>query len=282
MRDFRDRVAVITGGASGIGRATADKFAAEGLKLVLADIEEGPLKEAVAQLSDAGAQVIGVPTDVSVLADIERVRDQALSEFGAVHVVFNNAGVGGGGDIASPIEMWQWAIGVNLWGVVNGCVTFLPLLREQNFGHIVNTGSLAGLGGVPGLGIYCTTKFAVVGLSESLHYDLAGARSDVKVSVLCPGFVRTRIAESHRNMPDNLRASGAFDMPGEMLDVMKAVVAAGIEPSQVADAIFGALQDERFFILPHEKVALATTRGRLAWMEGGHPPGTDLNQATRP
>src|SRR6478752_3845394 len=163
MRELQDRVAVVTGGASGIGRALAHRFVADGMRVVLAD--------------------------VAVAADVEAVREQALATFGAVHVVCNNAGVGGGGIIDAPLAVWEWTIGVNLMGVVHGVHTFLPLLLEQDEGHIVNTASLAGLGGVAGLGIYCTTKFAVVGLSESLHHDLVARGSKVDVSVLCPGFV---------------------------------------------------------------------------------------------
>ncbi len=162
------------------------------------------LAATVGSLSADGADVVGVRTDVSVAADVEALRDQALDAFGAVHVICNNAGVGGAGIVGAPLEVWEWVIGVNLWGVVHGVHTFLPLLLDQNEGHIVNTASLAGLGGVPGLGVYCTTKFAVVGLSESLSYDLEGLGSEVGVSVLCPGFVQTQIGESVRNAPGAL------------------------------------------------------------------------------
>ncbi len=166
MREFRDRVAVVTGGASGIGRAMAARFAAEGMRLVLADVEEEPLAAAVADFETGGTPVLGVVADVSVASDVDTVRDRALDAFGAVHVVCNNAGVGGGGIIDAPLELWEWVIGVNLLGVVHGVHTFLPLLMEQNEGHLVNTASLAGLGGVAGLGIYCTTKFAVGGVER--------------------------------------------------------------------------------------------------------------------
>ncbi len=282
MREFRDRVAVVTGGASGIGRAMAMRLAAEGMRLVLGDVEERALGTTVAELHAAGAEVVGVRTDVSVAADVEALRDRALEAFGAVHVVCNNAGVGGSGIVGAPLEVWEWVIGVNLWGVVHGVHAFLPLLLEQNEGHIVNTASLAGLGGVPGLGIYCTTKFAVVGLSESLAYDLEGLGSEVGVSVLCPGFVQTRIGESARNAPGALARWSGSETARATRDMANALAAAGIPPAQVADAVFEAIGSRRFFVLPHTQAALATTRGRLAWMEGGQAPRLDPTRALQP
>jgi NAD(P)-dependent dehydrogenase (short-subunit alcohol dehydrogenase family) len=218
---------------------------------------------------------------VSKLEDVERLRDASLEAFGAVHVVFNNAGVGGGPTIGAPIEMWRWVSGVNLDGVFYGVHVFLPLLLEQDEGHVVNTASLAGLGGVPGMGPYCATKFAVVGLSESLHHDLLNRRSNVKVSVLCPGFVRTRIAQSSRNMPESLREKVPARDARDMEDIAAAVVAAGIDPSIVADHVLGAITNEEFWILPHHHVAVRTTEQRLEWMRGGVPTTIDLQKATR-
>jgi NAD(P)-dependent dehydrogenase (short-subunit alcohol dehydrogenase family) len=235
----------------------------------------------VKELKATGSRVLGVQCDVAKLADVERVRDATLSEFGAAHVVFNNAGVGGGPTIGSPIELWRWVSAVNLDGVVHGIHTFLPLLLEQDEGHVVNTASLAGLGGVPGMGPYCATKFAVVGLSESLFYDLAQRRSRVGISVLCPGFVRTRIAESGRNMPEALRALSRSDDQGPLEAAAAAVVAAGIDPAVVADHVAGAIERDEFWILPHRHVAIRTTEQRLGWMQGGAPAGIDLEKATR-
>jgi NAD(P)-dependent dehydrogenase (short-subunit alcohol dehydrogenase family) len=279
--DVSGKTAVITGGASGIGFATATRLAAAGAKLVLGDIEEGPLNVAVKELANAGASVVGVHCDVAKLEDVEALRDAAIAEFGAVHVVFNNAGVGGGPTIGSPIEMWRWVSAVNLDGVVHGIHVFLPLLLDQDEGHVVNTASLAGLGGVPGMGPYCATKFAVVGLSESLFFDLANRRSRVGVSVLCPGFVATRIAESGRNMPDELKAMRRSSEHGAVESAAAAVVAAGIDPTIVADHVAAAIDNNEFWVLPHRHVAVRTTEQRLGWMQGGPPPGIDLDKATK-
>jgi NAD(P)-dependent dehydrogenase (short-subunit alcohol dehydrogenase family) len=279
--DVAGKTAVITGGASGIGLATATRLAGSGASLVLGDIEDGPLDAAVTSLRSDGASVIGVHCDVASLEDVEALRDAAVSEFGAVHVVFNNAGVGGGPTIGSPIELWRWVSSVNLDGVVHGIHAFLPMLLEQDEGHVVNTASLAGLGGVPGMGPYCATKFAVVGLSESLYYDLAQRRSRVGISVLCPGFVRTRIAESGRNMPQELKALRRSEDHGAVESAAAAVVAAGIDPAIVAGHVAEAIERSEFWVLPHRHVAIRTTEQRLAWMQGGQPAGIDLEKATR-
>ena len=280
MQDFAGRVAVITGGASGIGRAIAERFAAEGVHLVLADIEEPVLASTVADLAATGARVIGVPTDVSVLEDVQRLADRTLDEFGAVHIVCNNAGVAGGTVATAPPELWNWVLGVNLFGVIHGCSTFVPIMLEQDVGHIVNTASIAGLGGVGAFGVYCTSKFAVVGLSESLHHELAALGSAVKVSVLCPGFLNPNIYSSERNMPGGVRQTvGDTAIAPESVDAIKAIVPG---PEVAADAVFDAVRDERFFVLTHERAATATTEARLAWMLGGDPPSFDSTDAFVP
>jgi NAD(P)-dependent dehydrogenase (short-subunit alcohol dehydrogenase family) len=280
MQEVVGKVAVITGGASGMGRAFADRFAAAGMKIVIGDIEEPELARAVDELKAAGADAVGVRVDVSQLADVQALRDRALDAFGAVHVVCNNAGVAGGSVIDSPIEMWRWVLGVNLWGVIHGCNVFLPLLLDQDEGHIVNTASIAGLGGAAGLGVYCTSKFAVVGLSESLHHDLVARQSQVGVSVLCPGFVQTRIFESHRNMPDDVRAAVAAPEVDD--DVQRTIVGMGIPAADAAEAVFAAVQARRFFVLPHERAARQYTQQRLEWMQGGEPAAFDLESLFRP
>ena len=280
MQDMRSKVAVITGAASGMGRAFADRFAAEGMKVVLADIEEPELARAVDELKATGAEAIGVRTDVASIDDVRVLRERALEVFGSVHVVCNNAGVAGGSVIDSPIEMWRWVLGVNLWGVIHGCNVFLPDLLAQDEGHIVNTASIAGLGGAAGLGVYCTSKFAVVGLSESLHHDLVARDSHVGVSVLCPGFVNTRIFESERNMPDEVRAALATDEAAD--DVQRTVVGFGIPATDAADAVFAAITGRRFFVLPHERAARQNIENRLVWMQGGEPAAFDIESLIRP
>ena len=259
MEDLQGKVAVITGGASGIGRAVADKAAAEGMKIILGDIEEGPLKAAVDDLNGAGAEALGVVTDVSDRASVEALRHAALDRFGAVHLVHNNAGIGLGGPIWEVTEEdWRWILGVNLWGVIHGVATFTPLLLEQGEGHIVNTASIAGLIVAPFLGPYNATKQAVVAISETLYKDLQAVGAPVGVSVLCPGFVQTRIAESERNRPGwapDREVEGAAELRG----VVQGLVDGGIEPTTVADRVIDAVRTDTFYILTHPELDIAIT-----------------------
>jgi len=202
MQDFQGRVAVVTGGASGIGRALADRFAAEGMKVVIGDVEKDALDAAVQELEAGGAEVIGLPTDVTDAAQVQALADAAVERFGAIHIACNNAGVGGGGITWDmPLETWEWVLGVNLWGVIHGVKSFVPVLMQQESAHLVNTGSVAGLVAAPFMGPYNASKHAVVAISETLHHELAMSAPQVKVSVLCPGWVNTRIHESARNRP---------------------------------------------------------------------------------
>lgn len=269
--ELTGRTAVITGGASGIGLATARRVAASGMRLVLADRDEGAMATAVIALAEAGADVIGVACDVAVEADVERVRDEALAAFGAVHLIFNNAGVVGGPAIGTPKGVWDWVLGVNLDGVINGVNVFLPLLLEQDEGHVVNTASLAGLAGQPGTGAYCASKFAVVGLSESLFYELALRGGRVGVSVLCPGFVRTRIHESDRSLPASWRDYLDDPTVRSVRELGAVQVNAGIEADDVAALVEAAVRENRYWILPHERLALRLTERRLEWIGGGRP-----------
>lgn len=280
--ELEGKTAVITGGASGIGLATAKRFAESHVNLVLGDIEEAPLRKAVEDLKAEGAKVIGVRTDVTVEDDVIALRDAALKEFGAAHVVFNNAGVAAGATIGTPTKVWKWVLDVDLYGVIYGVNAFVPLFLEQNEGHVVNTASLAGLGGAPGMGPYCASKFAVVGLSESLFQELLLGGQNVGVSVLCPGFVKTRIHESHRNMPRELVSFNEDPSAKLISEMASAAVNAGIDASDVAQAVENAVRTNKFWILPHEHSAIRTTELRLEWMRGGPPMKFDLMAATKP
>ena len=274
--ELKGKTAVITGGASGIGLASARRLAGAGVNLVLGDIEAGPLEEAVASLRGEGASVIGVVGDVAIEHDVEVLRDAALERFGSVQVVFNNAGVAGGLTIGTPKKVWDWVLGVNLEGVINGVNAFVPLFLEQNEGHVVNTASEAGLVGVGGMGPYCASKWAVVGLSESLFHELAMTGRDVHVSVLCPNFVRTRIHESQRNMPRELASYHENPIVQHVNTLAAKAVSAGIDAADVAAAVEDAVRENHFWILTHKNSALAITEQRLEWMRGGRPPLANL------
>ena len=274
--ELKGKTAVITGGASGIGLATAIQFSKAGANLVLGDIEDGPLRHQVKEMRSHGATVIGVHCDVAKESDVEALRDAALKEFGAVHVIFNNAGVAGGSTIGTPKKVWDWVMSVNLDGVVNGMNAFIPLFLEQNEGHVVNTASEAGLVGVAGMGPYNASKFAVVGISESLFHELANTGKNVHVSVLCPNFVRTRIFESERNMPKELASYAENPESQEIKTIAAALVNAGIDAADVAKAVEDAVVNEKFWILTHEHSALRITELRLEWMRGGPSPMAGL------
>jgi NAD(P)-dependent dehydrogenase (short-subunit alcohol dehydrogenase family) len=258
MKEFRDRVAVVTGGASGIGRGMAERFASEGMKVVLADVEEEALRLAEAEFREKGVDVLGVRTDVSKSEDIEKLAQQTLDAFGAVHIVCNNAGVAGawGPTWANTLDDWNWIMGVNLWGVIHGVRTFLPIMLEQGEeGHVVNTASLAGL--MPGRGIYGVTKQAVVALSESLYNDLKVADAKIGVSVLCPGWVDTNIHDADRNRPAELgRTVDAIpDAQREQVDTMvRNLLKTGLKAAAVADQVFEAIRDDKLYVITHPEM----------------------------
>jgi NAD(P)-dependent dehydrogenase (short-subunit alcohol dehydrogenase family) len=279
--ELSGKTAVITGGASGIGLATARQFASSGVNLVLGDIEESALDDAVKSLTSDGANVIGIACDVGQEDDVNALRDGALGKFGTAHIVFNNAGVVGGPTIGTPKKVWDWVMSVNVDGVINGINAFAPLFLEQNEGHVINTASLAGLGGVPGTGAYCASKFAVVGISESLFQELLLSGKNVNVSVLCPGFVSTKIYQSERNMPKDLVSFNEDPMMKVAHDIGETVVKAGIDPKEVAALVDAAIRGNKFWILPHERSALGMTEQRLAWMKGGPPLYINLEAATK-
>jgi NAD(P)-dependent dehydrogenase (short-subunit alcohol dehydrogenase family) len=248
MDDFEGRVAVVTGGASGIGAAMAHAFARCGSKIVIADLDRAGMDRVVAEIGESGARAIGVETDVTRLDSVERLAERTLREFGAVHVVCNNAGVGVFGPLAAATENdWRWVMNVNFWGVVHGVQVFLPrLIDQKQGGHVVNTASMAGLAGMPGLGVYCASKFAVVGLTESLHRELQG--TGIGASVLCPMIVNTQIATSERNRPKELRNPGSEPAS---LEEAQYTVARVIEPEEVAERVVRAIREKSLYILTH-------------------------------
>ncbi len=275
MRDLRGKVAVVTGGASGIGRALVERFASEDMKLVIADIESEPLEALGEQLRGRDTEVLTVPTDVSLADAVADLADRAFEHFGAAHVVCNNAGVGSGGlTWQLPLSAWEWVLGVNMWGVIHGIRSFVPRMIAQGEGHVVNTASVAGLLSAPGMSAYCASKHAVVAISESLHHELSLTGSNVKVSVLCPGFISTRIVDAERNWLDRLGPPPEMpDLPGgeAMRAMMRQQILQGTPPGKVADAVLDAIFAEQFWVLTHPEFGdLATTRMRNA-SEGRDP-----------
>ncbi len=264
MKDFAGRVAVITGAGSGFGREFAKMGHALGMKLVLADIQRDALQATLAELRGAGAQAIGEVVDVASSEQVRALADRAYGEFGAVHLLFNNAGVAGGGLVWENTDAdWRWVLGVNLMGVVHGIRHFVPRMLEANRcgepGHIVNTASIAGLLCPPLMGVYNVSKHAVVALTETLYHDLALARSTLGTSVLCPAFVPTGIAASERNRPAALarESEPTASMRRAQAQSEKAVSSGKMTAAQVAQITFDAIRTERFYVFTHEKILSA-------------------------
>ncbi|MBO0804857.1 MAG: SDR family NAD(P)-dependent oxidoreductase [Nocardiopsaceae bacterium] len=268
------RVAVVTGAASGIGLGLARRFAAEGMRVVLADVEEPALEAAASRLAETGARVLAHPADVSSAAQVDALRDATLSAFGAVHVVCSNAGVGGPhGPLweCTPGE-WDWVLGVNLGGVINGVRAFMPVLLEQDAGHLVNTASIFGVF-AGALGPYGVSKHAVVALTETLHFNLESADvSHVGVSVLCPGAVRTNFGTSARNRPawagPPLAPSPEEQAAAERFDRLSAQ---GASPDEVADIVVSGIRRRRFYILTSQNRNEAVIRRGTEIVSGGPP-----------
>jgi len=275
MDVVQGKVAVITGAASGIGLAMAQRFGADGMKLVLADVEADALTAAVSELRAAGHDAVGVVTDVSKGEDVDALGRAALDAFGAVHLVCNNAGVGGGGQMDSLTTAdWQWVLGVNLWGVIHGMRVFLPMLLEQGEGHIVNTASVAGLFAAPFMGPYNASKFAVVAISETTFNELSLTGSNVGISVLCPSWVSTRIHESARNRPDELRndtGPEADEADSPMAGLIAGFIEGGLAPDDVARQVAEAVAEKRFYILTHPDSKQAV-RARMDAILSDSPP----------
>jgi NAD(P)-dependent dehydrogenase (short-subunit alcohol dehydrogenase family) len=255
VKEFRDKVAVITGAASGIGRSIAERCAQEGMKVVLADVEEAPLIQTEPELKTTGTSVVGVRTDVSQAADVEALAQRTLSTFGAVHLLVNNAGVGSGSTVwESSVTDWQWVLGVNLWGLIHGIRTFVPIMLAQDIEvQIVNTASVAGLLPYHPSAPYQVTKHAIVALSEHLYHSLAQQQAKINVCVICPGGVDTRLVDAARNRPAEL--SNSTDAPSFVQPLRDAAKRYGtparMPPRQVADYLFQAMREDQFYVLTH-------------------------------
>ena len=258
MFQFEGKVAVITGAASGFGRAFAEKGAALGMKLVLADVDDTALAQTVEALRAAGADVIGVPTDVSDATQVEALALAALDAFGKIHLLFNNAGVGAGGFLwESTANDWAWVFGVNVMGVAHGVRVFTPMMLRQNEpAHIVNTASVAGLLSPPAMGIYNASKHAVVSLTETLYHDLQNVGGQVGCSLLCPAFVPTGIANAERARPETLRndAAPTRSQLAAGKQLQRAVQSGKLSAKDVAELTFAAIEAGRFYIITHPAI----------------------------
>jgi len=252
MRDLRDKVAFVTGGASGLGLGMAKAFGREGMKVMIADIEQAALSRAVQELKDLQVRAEGVLCDVGSRGSLREAALKTIATFGKVHVVCNNAGVAVGGPVGTIAERdWDWIMDVNLMGVVYGMEVFTPLIESHGEGgHFVNTASMAGMIGFPNAEPYCATKFAVVAMSEGWHGQLAA--KNIGVSVLCPGFVQTRIYDSFRNKPSRYGAPDPSPIGiGQTLSDTEAMVKAGIPTEPVGQRVIEAIKDNDLYVFTH-------------------------------
>jgi NADP-dependent 3-hydroxy acid dehydrogenase YdfG len=262
MKEFRDKVAVITGAASGIGRGIANRAVREGMKVVLADIEADRLAQAKKELKAKGTDVISVLTDVSKAEEVEILAKKTLDAFGEVHLLCNNAGVAPFGiSWEGTLSDWKWIMDVNLWGVIHGTRTFIPLMLQQDTEcHIVNTASLSGLmSNEIGQGMYIATKYGVVGLTEIIAKELSLLKSKIKVHTLCPGMVKTNIIDCERNRPADLcdDICDEIDHP-ELEKIGEAIhelADSGESPDRVGDIVFEAIKQDVFYIFTDTKLS---------------------------
>jgi NAD(P)-dependent dehydrogenase (short-subunit alcohol dehydrogenase family) len=254
VRELQGKVAVVTGAASGIGLALAEMFVAEGMRAVLADVDERRLNEVESSLVSRGAEVAAMVCDTSSESQVGELASLAVSRFGGAHVLCNNAGIAGGGDAwIGPMDDWTRVVGVNLYGVIFGVRAFLPIMTEQGEGHIVNTASMAGLLPMPGMAPYNVTKHGVVALSEGLYLELKSTSSPIEVSVLCPGWVKTRIMEHESSI-------GTTPMATLMTEFARSSIENdGIAPSEVAQQVLDAIHRDQFWILTDPEMGVAAS-----------------------
>lgn len=253
MQNFEGKTAVVTGGASGIGRALAERFAQARMNVVLADIEQDALDRAVKEMEERQYRVLGVQANTMVRDSVQSLAERVTAEFGKVHILCNNAGVASRGEMAKPVwevsdADWNWVMGVNFWGVLYGLQAFVPgMLAHGEEGHIVNTASLAGW--MPGGGTYGVSKHGVLSLTETLHRDLKARGAQVSASVLCPGFVNTQIFNSERNRPAEFGTVAAADPMAQAM--ASSMLSMGKQPSEIAEVVFDSIANDRFYVLPH-------------------------------
>lgn len=280
MKAFKDKVAVITGGASGIGWGLAERCAKESMKVVIADIEEPALREAEKKLKGGGATVLTVRTDVSKFSDVESLAQKTLDTFGGVHLLFNNAGVQPGAPEGKPLwentlADWEWVLGVNLWGVVHGIKVFVPIMLKQKTAcHIVNTSSMAGLITEPVLVIYAVTKAGVIKISEGLYLQLKQMDSSIGVSVLCPAFVSSRLDDAGRNRPAELQnppeKAEQTERPSLLSELRKGDWKT-LTPEQSAEIVFKAIRENTFYILTDPLTSTLTKQRADNILQGLNP-----------
>lgn len=281
MQDLAGKVAVVTGGAGGLGRAMAEAFLSDGMAVALADIEEGALDATARELSAAG-EVLAVVTDVTDPGSVEDLERAVHERFGGYHVVCNNAGVGGhfGLTWETPVEEWRWVFDVNIWGVIHGIRAFVPALVAQGSGHVVNTASLAGWIGGAAMGPYSASKHAVLAISESLRSELAAVGADVGVSVLCPGMVNSGIMTSERNWPSHLGPEPAHGQQRPpVVETMRRLLlegttGGGLDPVEVAAVVLEGIRTNRFVLTTHTADLHAAARARLAHAQAADPAST--------
>ena len=282
MRDLAGRVAVVTGGASGIGRGMAERFAASSMRVVVADVEEPPLHETVQSITGSGGEAIGVVCDVSSWPAVEALRDACTDAFGPADVLCNNAGVAGRGAVAeASLKTWEWCLGVNLWGVIHGCRAFLPAMIERGSVHVVNTASVLGHLCSPGVVPYNVSKYGVVALSETLHLEMKAEGTGVGVTCLCPGLVSTNILDSERNRPERLlddAGRGSLnvfsdDDESETIAAVREIYKHAMDPSLVGDMVLEAIVADQFWLFTdgHFEGFIAE---RHRGIEAGGAPGS--------